>query len=364
MSQDDRQPDDLAIPEGPLSVAVITGFLGSGKTTLLRHLLQHPEMGETAIIVNEFGEIGLDHVLVESAKEDLVLMNSGCLCCTIRGDLVMTIRDLYKRRVRREVPPFERLVIETTGLADPAPILHTLMSDPLVVERFRLDSVITTVDAVAGPSSLDRHEECRRQAAVADRLLITKTDLAGADALESLEARLAALNPAAGRQRIVQGAVEPAAIFNAGLYDPQSKSADVRRWLQAEAYGTGPLAHDHHHHDHDGRDHDVNRHDESIKAFCLTYDQPLDWDRFCSWIDMLVSLYGRDILRIKGLLNVAGQARPVVIHGVQHVFHPPVELEAWPDQDRRSQLVFIVKDLSPKVFEDTLTAFNAPGTPV
>ncbi len=363
MPQHDRRSDDLAIPEGPLSVAVITGFLGSGKTTLLRHLLQHPEMGETAVIVNEFGEIGLDHVLVASAKEDLVLMNSGCLCCTIRGDLVNTIRDLYKRRVRREVPPFERLVIETTGLADPAPILHTLMSDPLVVERFRLDSVITTVDALAGPASLDRHEESRRQAAVADRLLITKTDLAEADALDSLESRLAALNPAASRQRIVRGAVEPAAIFNAGLYDPQSKSADVRRWLKAEAYGGGEgHEHDHDHH-HEGPDHDVNRHDESIRAFCLTYDRPLDWDRFCSWIDMLVSLYGRDILRIKGLLNVAGQDRPVVIHGVQHVFHPPVELEAWPDQDRRSQLVFIVKDLSPKVFEETLSAFNAPSMP-
>ena len=362
---DAPRSDDPTIPEGPLSVAVITGFLGSGKTTLLRHLLQHPEMGETAVIVNEFGEIGLDHLLVESAKEDLVLMDSGCLCCTIRGDLVNTIRDLYKRRVRREVPPFERLVIETTGLADPAPILHTLMSDPLVVERFRLDSVITTVDALIGQASLDRHEESRRQAAVADRLLITKTDLAEAADLPELEARLAALNPAASRQRVVRGVVEPAAIFNAGLYDPQSKTADVRRWLQAEAYGGGDHDHGHDHdHDHDGPRHDVNRHDESIRAFCLTYDRPLDWDRFCSWIDMLVSLYGRDILRIKGLLNVAGQDRPVVIHGVQHVFHPPVELEAWPDRDRRSQLVFIVKDLSPKVFEDTLAAFNAPGTPM
>ena len=360
MPQDDRRSDAPAIPQEPLPVAVITGFLGSGKTTLLRHLLHDPGMGETAVIVNEFGEIGLDHLLVESAKEDLVLLDSGCLCCTIRGDLIATIGDLYKRRAAGEVPPFERLVIETTGLADPAPILHTLMSDPLVVERFRLDSVVTTVDAVAGPSSLDRHEECRRQAAVADRLLITKTDLAEAAALDALEARLSALNPAAVRLRVVQGAVAPADVFNAGLYDPQSKSADVRRWLKAEAY-----AEDHDHHDHDDghghHEHDVNRHDASIRAFCLTYDHPLDWDRFCSWIDMLVSLFGRDILRIKGLLNVAGQDRPVVIHGVQHVFHPPVELEAWPDRDRRSQLVFIVKDLAPKVFEDTLAAFNAPG---
>ena len=353
MTQDRPTETESAISEAPLPVAVITGFLGSGKTTLLRHLLQHPEMGETAVIVNEFGEIGLDHLLVETAKEDVVLLNSGCLCCTVRGDLIATIRDLYKRRVRGEVPSFERLVIETTGLADPAPILHTLMSDPLIVQRFRLDSVVTTVDAATGSDSLDRHEESRRQAAVADRLLVTKTDLAESGPLAELEARLAALNPAATRHRVVQGAIEPEALFNAGLYDPETKSSDVRRWLQAEAYEAAP-------HDHGGHAHDVNRHDGAIRAFCLTHDTPLDWDRFCSWIDMLISLYGRDILRIKGLLNVADQEPPLVIHGVQHVFHPPVSLADWPDADHRSRLVFIVRGLDPAVFENTLAAFNAP----
>ena len=357
MTQENSTEAELAVPEEPLPVAVITGFLGSGKTTLLRHLLRHPGMGETAVIVNEFGEIGLDHVLVETAKEDMVLLNSGCLCCTIRGDLVATIRDLYKRRVRGEVPPFERLVIETTGLADPAPILHTLMSDPLIVQRFRLDSVVTTVDAVTGADSLDRHEESRRQAAVADRLLVTKTDLTEKEPLAELESRLAALNPAATRHRVVQGAIEPEALFNAGLYDPETKSSDVRRWLQAEAY---EASHDHRDHAHGDHAHDVNRHDDAIRAFCLTHDAPLDWDRFCSWIDMLISLYGQDILRIKGLLNVADQEPPLVIHGVQHVFHPPVTLADWPDADRRSRLVFIVRGLDPAVFENTLAAFNAP----
>lgn len=367
MSQASPTQDDLAIPERPLAVAVLTGFLGSGKTTLLRRLLQHPDMEQTAVIVNEFGEIGLDHKLIESAKEDMVLMSSGCLCCTIRGDLVETIGDLYRRRVRREVPAFERLVIETTGLADPAPILHTLMSDPLIVERFRLDSVVTTVDGLAGDDSLDRHEESRRQAAVADRLLITKTDLAGAAEISALKARLRALNPAAKQFEVVQGEIAPAALFNAGLYDPETKTADVRGWLQAEAYAAAEQHahgnHDHSDHDHGGHGHDVNRHGDGIRAFCLSYDQPLEWDRFCSWIDMLISLFGRDILRIKGLLNVADQEQPLVIHGVQHVFHPPVSLEAWPDADRRSQLVFIVKDLDPKVFEETLKAFNAPADP-
>lgn len=342
----------LAIPEEPLAVSVLTGFLGSGKTTLLRHLLAHPAMEETAVIVNEFGEIGLDHLLVEQASEDTVLLNSGCLCCTVRGDLVEGMRSLFRRRVKGEVPPFERLVIETTGLADPAPILQTIMSDPLLAERFRLDGVITTVDAATGAATLDRQIESVKQAAVADRLLLTKSDLVSAGEREALEARLRALNPAAPIHHVVQGEIEPALLFNAGLYDPTTKTADVQAWLKAEAYDEDHLHHHGHHH------HDVNRHDESIRAFCLTYDRPLDWDRFNSWVEMLITLYGGSILRIKGVLNVAGADEPIVIHGVQHVFHPPVRLDAWPDADRRSRIVFIVRDLKPEMFEHTLKAFN------
>ncbi len=353
-------PEDLAIPEEPLAVSVLTGFLGSGKTTLLRHLLAHPAMEETAVIVNEFGEIGLDHLLVEQATEDTVLLNSGCLCCTVRGDLIAGMRDLYRRRVKREVPAFQRLVIETTGLADPAPILQTIMSDPLLAERFRLDGVIATVDAVNGAATLDRHFESVKQAAVADRLLLTKRDLAEPAAQAALEARLRELNPAAPIHPVEQGVIDPALLFNAGLYDPTTKTSDVQRWLKAESYGDGH--HDHaghrHGHDHGHHHHDANRHDESIRAFCLTYERPLDWDRFNSWIEMLITLYGADILRIKGILNVEGAAEPIVIHGVQHVFHPPVRLAAWPDDERASRIVFIVRDLKPEMFEHTLKAFN------
>ncbi|MDH3476267.1 MAG: GTP-binding protein [Rhodospirillales bacterium] len=349
-------PEALAIPDEPLPVSVLTGFLGSGKTTVLRHLLGHPAMEETAVVINEFGEVGLDHLLVEKADEDTVLLNSGCLCCTVRGDLIETLRDLFKRRVKREVPAFARLVIETTGLADPAPILHTLMNDPLLVTRFRLDGVIATVDAVTGGATLDRHEEALKQAAVADRLLITKTDLAEAAVIDGLDARLGALNPAGRRYRITQGEIAPDKLFGAGLYDPETKSLDVRRWLKAEAYAARNAQG---HGDHQG--HDVNRHDARIRAFCLSHDAPLDWDRFNDWVEMLITVHGARILRVKGLINVAQMDRPVVIHGVQHIFHPPVLLDAWPGEDRRSQLVFIVRDLEPEMFEHTLEAFTGGG---
>ncbi|WP_282604264.1 GTP-binding protein [Pelagibius sp. Alg239-R121] len=348
---------DLAIPDAPLPVSVLTGFLGSGKTTVLRHLLEQPDMANVAVIVNEFGEIGLDHMLVENAKEDTVLLSSGCLCCTVRGDLVETMRKLFKQRVRREVPPFDRLVIETTGLADPAPILQTLMNDPFLVERFRLDGVIATVDAANGGNTLDNHFESVKQAAVADRLLLTKTDVADAATAEVLMLRLKELNPAAPILPVAQGAVEPSALFNAGLYDPTTKSLDVQRWLKTEAYDT-PDAAQHHEHNHGGgHHHDVNRHDASIRAFCITRDEPLNWDRLNSWVEMLIMLYGGNLLRIKGILNIEDSDGPIVIHGVQHMFHPPMQLESWPDDDHRSRLVFITRDLEREMFEHTLEAF-------
>jgi len=242
MSEDAEGPAPERLP-----VSVITGFLGSGKTTLLKALLPQPAMADTAVVINEFGEIGLDHLLVETSNEDTILMSSGCLCCTIRGDLIDTLRRLYKRRDKGEVPRFRRLVIETTGLADPAPILHTLISDPLLSHFYRLDGVITTVDAINAPDQLDRQFESVKQAAVADRIVLTKADLASADQLAALEARLRRLNPAAPILRVQHGQVAAEELLDAGLFNPALKSPDVAGWLRDEAYD----GHDHHGHDHD-----------------------------------------------------------------------------------------------------------------
>jgi G3E family GTPase len=341
-----------------LPVSVLTGFLGSGKTTLLGKLLRRADMDETAVVVNEFGEVGLDHAMIARSSENTVVLNSGCLCCTVRGDLVDTLRDLFLKRVRQEVPEFKRVVIETTGLADPAPILHTLMNDPLVASRFRLDGVVTTVDAVNGWATLDKQMESVKQAAVADRILLTKTDLADRLRASALSERLRRLNPAAPIFEVAHGEIGPNRLFDAGLYDPKRKTADVRAWLQAEAYlDRTPDAHDHAHgHEHDHATPDINRHDDRIGSFCLFVDEPFDWDRLAYWLDLLAAYRGEDLLRIKGLINVKGEERPVAIHGVQHLFHPPAQLDAWPDDDRRSRIVFITRDIDRATIEQTLRA--------
>ncbi|WP_420347649.1 CobW family GTP-binding protein [Pelagibius sp.] len=355
-----------------LPVSLLTGFLGSGKTTLLNHLVQQPELAKTLVIINEFGETGLDHELVERSSEDMVLLQSGCLCCTIRSDLIDTMRSLFLRRVRGEIPEFDRVVIETTGLADPAPILHTLMTDPLIAARYRLDGVITTIDAANGQQTLDRQVESVKQAAVADRLLLTKTDLVEPDAVAALIQRLSALNPGAPVIRTINGTVDPAKLLDAGLYNPKTKSLDVRRWLNAEAFSN--TNHHHHeahhepHHDHghgvhhgtDSHDHhhDVNRHDDHIKAVCLTLDDPIPGDSFDRWLEALLLLKGPDVLRVKGIVNIQGLKGPFVVHGVQHIFHPPVMLKKWPGKDRRTRIVFITRDLDETALRNTLKIFT------
>jgi G3E family GTPase len=328
-----------------IPVTVLTGFLGAGKTTLLNRLLKHPDMVGSAVLINEFGEIGLDHLLVEKLDEDTVLLNAGCLCCTIRGDLQRALRDLaLKAEGGHEI---RRVLIETTGLADPAPILQTLMSDPVALRSFRLDGVVTLVDAVLGTATLDSQIEAVKQAAVADRLILSKTDIASAEQIAALEARLRTLNPGAPIRRVIAGNVAPDFLFGAGGFDPARKIADVAAWLAAEA------AHHHHHHHHD-----PNRHDARIQAFGLTFADPLPWEGLATWLEMLAITRGASILRMKGILNLQGEDRPLVLHGVQHVFHPPERLEAWPaGYDRQSRLVFILRDLDRAVVEEGLAAF-------
>jgi G3E family GTPase len=308
-------------------------------------------MAATAVIVNEFGEIGLDHLLVERSSEDVVLLNSGCLCCTVRGDIVDTLTNLFVDRVKGKVPFFTRVAIETTGLADPAPILHTLMTDPIVAARYMLDGVVTTVDAVNGAGTLDKQPEAVKQAAVADRLLLTKTDLADPAARRAIEARLTALNPSAPIVLVAGGAVDPALLFNIGFYDPVTKSADVRRWLRDEAFETGH-AHVHQHPD-------VNRHDDRIRAFCITRERPISWAALSAWLDGLATMRGDDLLRLKAIVALSDRSdQPVVLHGVQHLFHPPVLLPEWPSEDHRTRMVFITRDLPREAIEATLAAFE------
>ncbi|HEY0182394.1 MAG TPA: GTP-binding protein [Rhodopila sp.] len=331
-------------------VTVLTGFLGAGKTTLLNHLLRQPELAGSAVLVNEFGEIGLDHLLVQKLDEDTVLLNAGCLCCTVRGDLARVLREMLPRARLGEIG---RIVIETTGLADPVPILATLMTDTVAASAYRLDGIVTVVDAVNGAAQLDTQQEAVRQVAVADRIIISKADLADAGTLRD---RLRALNPGAPVTEAAFGAVDPGFILHAGLFDPARKTPDVAGWLNAAAFEA--TDHPHHHH------HDPNRHDARIGAFCVTLTEPLDWPAMAMWLEMLLASRGEHLLRVKGILNLRGQDRPVAVHAVRHLMHPPARLAAWPDGDpRSSRLVFITRDLPRSVIEDELRAFQAAAKP-
>jgi G3E family GTPase len=337
-----------------IPVTVLTGFLGSGKTTLLNTWLKSPELENAAVIVNEFGEVGIDHALIASSSDNTIELSTGCLCCTVRGDLVDTLRELQVKRANGEVRQFDRLIIETTGLADPAPVIQALMTMP-VVRRFRLAEVATTVDAVQGLRTLDRHPESVKQAAVADDVIITKVDIPGAD-VAGVETAIKTLNPGARfRNSSLTAPVAPSALGGADIYDPATKSADVLDWLNAEAYhDSASIAHDHDHHGHDRHEHghhhnDVNRHDAEIGSFCLTFDAPLHWEHVANWLDALVIAHGDQLLRVKGILSIAGRDKPIVVQAVQRLFHPPFELPRWPDGDRTSRIVFITRAL-PRAF--------------
>ena len=355
-----QKQDDRRVP-----VLVLTGFLGAGKTTLLNRLLGDPSLSRSAVLVNEFGAVAVDHHLVDKVDDSIMVLDSGCICCSVQGDLLRALKDVFQRGVRREIEPVERVLIETTGLADPAPIIHTLMQDFFVSARFRCDGVITAVDVTHAPGQLDAHREAVRQVAMADRLLLTKCDLADAPTRARVIERLRLLNPGAPLIEVFGGEAGPDALQACGLYDPGSKLADVAAWLGEEAARaqaartaatTGPGAW------RRGRATGgpprPARHDADVQSFVIEFDQPLDWLGFSEGLALLLQVYGERILRLKGLLNVVGDPLPRIVQCVQHVAYPPASLPAWPETgpyaDRRSRLVLIVRALPRQEVENIL----------
>jgi G3E family GTPase len=324
-----------------IPVSIITGCLGSGKTTLLNRLLAERAMSDTAVIINEFGEIGLDHLLVTTPAETTVLLEDGCICCTVRGDLVQTLVDLHKRRATGGLPPFQRVVIETTGLADPVPIIQTVATDEQAATMYRLDTVVTLVDAVHGSQQIDTQDEALKQIGVADRLVLTKTDIADASTVAALRERIARINPGAMVLTAVHGMVAAGELFGASLESSAHDPGRIAQWLRHEDY-------EHAAHEH--------AHDRGITAFAAVYDEPITGNGLATWLTMLASLRGPQLLRCKGLLNVEG--RPVAVHAVQTVIHEPVLLERWPDDERRSRMVFITRGLERAAIERTFEAFR------
>jgi G3E family GTPase len=327
-------------------VNVITGFLGSGKTTLLQRLLRSPHLADVAVLVNEFGEIGLDHHLLQGVAESTVLLGNGCLCCAVRGDLQRALRELLSRRTRGDVPNFRRVVIETSGLADPAPIAYTLFSEAVLRHHFRLSGIVTTVDALNGADQLDRFPESVKQASMADRLVITKADLVDEETVTTLRQRLRRQNVSAQILDVREIAGDVSQVLTDDIYDAAGKSRAARHFVAEEVDEPATPGHT-----------------ADVQSFAVVFQEPLDWTAFGVWASMLLHRHGADILRLKGLLNVAGVPTPVLINGVQHIVHPPSHLDEWPDSDRRSRLVFIVRGLQRARIERSLAVFNGLVNP-
>ncbi len=309
-------------------VTILTGFLGSGKTTVLNHLLRAPSLADTVVIVNEFGAVGLDHLLIEQAIEDAVLLKNGCICCTVRGDIADTLDVLWQRRDAGEIPSFRRIAIETTGLADPAPVAHALLAEPGARYACRLDGIVTTVDALHGAQQLERQPEARRQVAMADRILLTKTDLAAAAQIDETVAGIVTLNPTAPVRHIINGAASPADVFDLGPDEGR-----LEQWLR-------PL-------DGTGHHHIAFRHGEQIASVVLRHDRPIAWDALRHWLESILSLRGDNVLRLKGVVWLQDENRPTVLQGVHHVLHPPIPLDR-PAQQNATRIVLITRGLSAK----------------
>lgn len=349
-----------------IPVSILTGFLGAGKSTLLNRLLKDPAMKDAAVIINEFGEVGIDHLLVETSNDAVVELADGCLCCTVRGELVDTLAELIDGMQTGKVKPLSRVVIETTGLADPAPVMQSVMGHPSIAQHFDLDGVVTVVDAVNGLSTIDAFPEAYKQVAVADRLILTKKTLADEAAVSAITQRLRTLNP---RAPITDGDADDAgsaAMLINGLYDASAKIADVDRWLKDEMAAAGDHHHHHqhhhdHHHDHGHHHHhDVNRHGASIRSYSILHDEPIDPMAINMFVDLLRSTHGEKLLRMKAIVALTDRPdKPLVLHGVQSIFHPPVRLPSWPEgSDRKTRLVLITRDLSESYVRDLFGAFT------
>ena len=351
-------------------VTIITGFLGSGKTTLLNALLKHPDMSDAAVIVNEFGEIGLDYDLVERSDESVIQLENGCLCCTVKSDLIDTFRDLHLMRLSGDVPKFDRVVIETTGIADPGPVLQIILTDPLVSTCYALDAVVTTVDAINGASSLDRFPECVKQAAIAERIVLTKTDLlegeAGAESLKKLKARLLSLNPSVDIIEATPSNIDPSVLFGSGMFNPETKKIDLNAWLRTDAYENRPpevlqegisepdQAALQYYQEQGHNPEGTHAHDPAIKSFCVVRETPVGIDTLRNFLEALSREAGPDLLRVKGIVNVAERPdTPAVIQGAQQIFHSLEWLEHWPSDDKRTRIVFITRGIEQSYIEDT-----------
>ncbi len=322
---------------------MLAGFPGSGKAALIGSLLADERFADTAVLMNELGDVPIDHALVRESSERIVVLAGGCICCRVAGDVVRALRELHFQRVEGAIPDYRRVVIETTGLADPAPLLATLVEMPLMAARHALAGVVTTVDAQYGLAQLEEHAEAMKQAAMADRLVVTKCDRVGEEALETLERRLDVVNPGAARLRSCNGNADPALLLDAGLYRGSEEQVDAAGWLNAGVYrhvGMPPA-----------------RHDDRITSFVWTRPEPCAWEDVESALDTLVELRGSRILRMKGLVNVAGEPGPRAIHAVQHTIYPPARLAAWPDEDRRTRIVFIGRDLDDAEIVQLLESF-------
>lgn len=361
MTEEIQAARTWSAPSG-VPVSILTGFLGAGKTTLLNQLIGDPWLSDAALIINEFGDVGIDHLLVETSGDGVIELSDGCLCCTVRGELVDTLADLMERMQTGRIRPFSRVIIETTGLADPVPVMQSVIGHPALGQSYRLEGLVTVVDAVNGLATLEAHEEARRQVAVADTLVLSKTGLV--DDCDALRAELDALNPLARVLRSDAPELSAQGLFDTGAYNPVARSLDVARWLNSDPDDHGHHDHGHAGHHHHGHTHDVNRHDQHIRSDSVVFEKPISPEALVMFLDLLRSAHGPNLLRMKGIIKLSDDpTRPLVLHAVQALMSEPVRLQAWPaGANEETRLVVITRDMPQGFIAELFSSFaDVPG---